>query len=893
MPLIVQSVLKSGAVNITALLMAANAAILAPTIASTVAITAPIEHANASIFVPAVVAQKNLTAPTKNANATFAVPAVVAEKQVAAPVCTANATMLAPTISVTVAITAPIKNVNATMPVPTSIGVSAIGITAPIMAANASAPTPEVVYGALYSYIIDFSFVIPNQFAKFDLVGIGGSEGSQGGSGAYYNGGGSYAGNWNNTTIERGVDISIDVRTITGTIGQGGSGGGCPGGWGNPGTDTVFTSLLTCTGSGSCKAMNDWTGNGAGNQTINGITYVGGDVQAGGFAWGGNPPGGGAAGGQGGLINCVSGGATGAHGEAWIYAYTKTGFNPPIWMDLLSAVGNANATMPTPTASVVQAVTAPFENANASILVPTLSSTVAVTAPIKNANATLPVPTFVAQRNLSVTTPFENANATMPTPAVGFTSTNLFITAPIMQANASAVAPSDVIYGALYSYTASGAFSFTIPNKFAKFDLVGVSGGPGGSGGGVGYQNGGGGVGGNWNNTTIERGAGFSADQRTITGSVGIAGTGGSCNLNWGAWSGSTVFDGGLLTCAGLNNDKGAGDWTGNGAGNQTINGITYVGGAAQAGGGGWGGNAPGGGGAAGFGGLFGCAGGGGPGGIGGAWIYAYTKTGFNPPIWLDMPSLVGAAQGHALAPTVVAEKQCTAPTKNANATMPVPTVSCTAYDNVGASSGGTAYGASPRTFTWTETVAANANCIIVPMVLWVGSASQTISGLTCKANNGTGSGDVTINQLDLYMFSGTTTKYYVALFGLIGAIPTGPTVTFTVVATASAAGTIGASAESVSYKGATSFGTVTRGTAASAPSMSTSGTTIGKTLFQMFGLAAASGAFSAYSKTSRWNRSGNNYPPGVAGETPGSASTVTFTATATGTWGGLLVPIT
>lgn len=175
------------------------------------------------------------------------------------------------------------------------------------------------------------------------------------------------------------------------------------------------------------------------------------------------------------------------------------------------------------------------------------------------------------------------------------------------------------------TYTATGAYSYTIPDWCNKIDILVLGGGQGGGGGSVG--NGTGGQCGSWVVTTVQRGVDIPWSTTSITGTVGAGGTAGGAGGGTGGTGGtSTATATGMTTQSAIGGSGGVGPTNVVGAspGNQTLNGITYYGGGTQsnlnsAG------RVPGGGGGAG-----GFASAGGKGGDGQVWFCAYVDASAN-----------------------------------------------------------------------------------------------------------------------------------------------------------------------------------------------------------------------------------------------------------------------
>lgn len=165
-----------------------------------------------------------------------------------------------------------------------------------------------------------YSYTIPDWCNRVDVLLVGGGSGGYGG--AFGNGAGGNAGSWSTTTLQRGKDIPWTTTSVAGSVGVGGTAGGGGGGAGGVGGNTTATATgmtsMSATGGSGYASLVDVVGKSPGNQTLNGITYYGGNAVSGsGFA-GGVPGGGGAAGGFAGP------GGPGGAGQAWFYAWVDT-----------------------------------------------------------------------------------------------------------------------------------------------------------------------------------------------------------------------------------------------------------------------------------------------------------------------------------------------------------------------------------------------------------------------------------------------------------------------------------------------------------------------------------------------------------------------------------------
>jgi len=173
-----------------------------------------------------------------------------------------------------------------------------------------------------------YSVPIPDGCRFIDIILIGGGGG--GGASAASRGSGGYAGEWQSTTLERGVDIPNAITAITGTVGAGGSGGSgsaASGGNGVPTTALVSGWWSGITAAGGAGGPGNSTarqqaGFDAGNHQYNGIWYVGGNggPTTAGTGQPGYEPGGGGAGGSFAVFDWRGGGA-GARGQAWFRFY--------------------------------------------------------------------------------------------------------------------------------------------------------------------------------------------------------------------------------------------------------------------------------------------------------------------------------------------------------------------------------------------------------------------------------------------------------------------------------------------------------------------------------------------------------------------------------------------
>lgn len=183
--------------------------------------------------------------------------------------------------------------------------------------------TAHAAVPASYTAPGTFTYAIPVWCTYIELIGVGGGEGGDSGSGAFVAGAGGAAGLWNAITLQRGVDIPWTATTLTVVVGDGGTGGpaGPLNSDGAGGSPVVWsyggTTLLTCPGGDNGGSGQN--GKSPGNYTYNGVLYTGGAEQTSGSGSPGNPPGGGGRGGNGGFGVGLAGGK-GAPGAGYARA---------------------------------------------------------------------------------------------------------------------------------------------------------------------------------------------------------------------------------------------------------------------------------------------------------------------------------------------------------------------------------------------------------------------------------------------------------------------------------------------------------------------------------------------------------------------------------------------
>lgn len=199
-------------------------------------------------------------------------------------------------------------------------GAADAGVGADTATAGFAAHEPELVSFAAPG---THTYTIPVWCTHIELVGIGGGEGGDSGSGALVAGAGGAPGVWNAATIQRGVHIPWSATTLAVVVGDGGAGGaaGVVNTDGAGGASTIWTyggaTLLTCPGGDDGGIGQD--GKAAGNYTYNSVPYAGGAAQTSGNGSPGNPPGGGGRGGNGGF-GVGSAGGKGAAGAGYARA---------------------------------------------------------------------------------------------------------------------------------------------------------------------------------------------------------------------------------------------------------------------------------------------------------------------------------------------------------------------------------------------------------------------------------------------------------------------------------------------------------------------------------------------------------------------------------------------
>ncbi|MEZ0366820.1 hypothetical protein ACAG26_24405 [Mycobacterium sp. pUA109] len=198
------------------------------------------------------------------------------------------------------------------------------------------------------------------------------------------------------------------------------------------------------------------------------------------------------------------------------------------------------------------------------------------------------------------------------------------------------------------------------------------------------------------------------------------------------------------------------------------------------------------------------------------------------------------------------------------------------AYDATGAGSH-----ASATSLSWTHVIGSTANAILV-----AASAQNTSSSVTASATAG-GTSMTLLEALTFYNLS-TFSYYRLYVWGLLNPPNGSQAVTITMSASSALA------ANSVSYIGVGSFGTVATNAASSATASLSVPAATGDIVFCALASVAENSSFSSFNQTSRWNQAGvnNTCLATVIGDAPG-ASTVSFSASQASTYFGAVgVPL-
>ncbi|QKY78824.1 minor tail protein [Mycobacterium phage KingCyrus] len=178
-------------------------------------------------------------------------------------------------------------------------------------------PLPQTFTTAIFTY------TIPRWCNYIDVILLGGGGGGGGGASTTQSGAGGGPGSWLTVTLERGVHIPFSLVSFVGQLGTGGTGanGGITPTTGGNGNPTVIPSLSLSAAGGIGSASSNQDGMSPGTKTYNGVTYTGGAAVTSGNGTNGNPPGGGARGGNNGIFIPGSKGGNGGLGQAWFRAY--------------------------------------------------------------------------------------------------------------------------------------------------------------------------------------------------------------------------------------------------------------------------------------------------------------------------------------------------------------------------------------------------------------------------------------------------------------------------------------------------------------------------------------------------------------------------------------------
>ena len=184
---------------------------------------------------------------------------------------------------------------------------------------------PMAPVATQYATVGAFTYTIPADCDKIDVILLGGGGGGGNGS-LFLPGTGGAGGQWLVTTLVRGVDIPWTTTSLTGNVGAGGAGGAAAGGANNgiAGDATTIAAL-------SLSAAGGAGGAGWGNGQRNGFTSIPNSQSLSGQLYSaglggtgiGVAPGSGGASVQGTPFGNNPGFA-GARGQAWFYAYSSS-----------------------------------------------------------------------------------------------------------------------------------------------------------------------------------------------------------------------------------------------------------------------------------------------------------------------------------------------------------------------------------------------------------------------------------------------------------------------------------------------------------------------------------------------------------------------------------------
>ncbi|WP_155770879.1 MULTISPECIES: hypothetical protein [Mycobacterium] len=194
----------------------------------------------------------------------------------------------------------------------------------------------------------------------------------------------------------------------------------------------------------------------------------------------------------------------------------------------------------------------------------------------------------------------------------------------------------------------------------------------------------------------------------------------------------------------------------------------------------------------------------------------------------------------------------------------------------------------TPISTNWSHTI--SGNCVLLAANI------EVQFGITVTAQ--VGSTPMTqLGTLSSYANISGAPSYFVSLyiFGLIGA-PTGSQ-TISLTATPGPGNSISSAylltTNSVSYSRAAGLGTVVTNTGTSSTATLSVPVSGRGMAFQAFGNNNTTSGFSSYNQTTRYNNAGSStYRPLLIGDAPAASPSVNFSATQSGTWGAIGVPI-
>jgi hypothetical protein len=196
----------------------------------------------------------------------------------------------------------------------------------------------------------------------------------------------------------------------------------------------------------------------------------------------------------------------------------------------------------------------------------------------------------------------------------------------------------------------------------------------------------------------------------------------------------------------------------------------------------------------------------------------------------------------------------------------------------------GTGNGSNSSILNWTETISTLATAIVVTTAWQDTGAADTA---TAKV------GSTSMTQLGIIHIADSVNadNDYIAMFGLLNP----PTGSQTITTTITTAAFYYQTANSVSYKNVSGFGTAVTNSGTTASMSVSVPSAVGQMAVAAFTTGSVIVAASSFNQTSRYSTAGvgGTNDPLLIGDAPG-ASTVSFTATMTGasSWVGIGVPL-